>query len=211
MLSPVYSIAEVFYSLQGEGVNTGLPMVFVRFAGCNLSCPWCDTDHTEKARLTLDELVTVILQEDENDSKRVLFTGGEPTMQIDHSLMYALRTHGYWMGLETNGTRPILSMHIPNPHSQVKLDWITVSPKRGAPPLAAGSRPYHELRLPVDEHTSSECIREAEKVRATHYVLSPIFAGTDMIGANVSAAIRLAKENPKWRLSVQTHKQLGFA
>ena len=98
----MYDLVEIFESLQGEGRNMGRPCVFIRFAGCNLKCPWCDTDARKRFSASLDELLTELAQ---YKAKSVILTGGEPTIQKEMpELVAALKKNGYWIGVETNGT-----------------------------------------------------------------------------------------------------------
>ena len=113
----MYRVNEIFYSLQGEGFWTGTPMVFVRFSGCNLRCPFCDTDHREGRPMRVEEIVQAVRAA--GSCKRVCLTGGEPLLQLDRELVDALHQAGYTLHLETNGTRPV-------PEG---VDWVTLSPK----------------------------------------------------------------------------------
>ena len=113
----MYRVNEIFYSLQGEGFWTGTPMVFVRFSGCNLRCPFCDTDHLEGRPMQAEEIVQAVRST--GSCKRVCLTGGEPLLQLDRELVDALHQAGYTLHLETNGTRPV-------PEG---VDWVTLSPK----------------------------------------------------------------------------------
>ena len=116
-----YKIREIFYSLQGEGCNTGLPVVFVRFSGCNLRCPWCDTDFSTYTEYTAEQIVNSAIQLNAK-ARYVILTGGEPSLQVDDELINALHNAGYKIAIETNGTRPLPE----------KIDWITCSPKEGS-------------------------------------------------------------------------------
>ena len=111
-------VNEIFYSLQGEGHYTGTPAVFVRFAGCNLRCWFCDTDFEKGVEMNEDEIVEAVLQ---YPTRYVVITGGEPTLQITASLCDKLHAHGLYLMMETNGTRPL--------PEGCQIDWITCSPK----------------------------------------------------------------------------------
>jgi len=124
-----FRVNDIFYSLQGEGRNTGRAAVFVRFAGCNLRCPFCDTEFDTFREMTAEEIVATISQ---YPARFVVLTGGEPTLQVDEAFVDLLHQHGYEVAMESNGTRPA-----PN-----NLDWLTVSPKeypRGTRNEALGS------------------------------------------------------------------------
>ena len=113
-MSKTYKINEIFYSLQGEGFYTGTPSVFVRFSGCNLSCPFCDTDHNQGVMMTADEIAAAV---NAFPASHVVLTGGEPSLFVDDELTAAL--HGHFIAMETNGTHPVAA----------GVDWITMSPK----------------------------------------------------------------------------------
>jgi len=119
----MYKINEVFYTLQGEGAHSGIPAVFVRFSGCNLRCPWCDTEFTSFTPMTADEIVSTALSLYEADTqgrrRMMVLTGGEPSLQVDDALIAALHAAGFYICIETNGTRPL----------PAGIDWITCSPK----------------------------------------------------------------------------------
>ena len=139
-------INDIFYSLQGEGYNTGRAAVFVRFAGCNLRCPFCDTEFDTHREMTDDEIVAEISRYEVRDARYensmeadssigsnlaprtsylasrkplVVLTGGEPTLQVDEAFVDLLHRHGFEVAMESNGTRP----------APQNLDWLTVSPK----------------------------------------------------------------------------------
>ena len=111
-----YRVNDIFYSLQGEGHNTGRAAVFVRFSGCNLKCAFCDTDFASFEPLTGHDIVERIRH---HEARLVVLTGGEPTLQVDEQLIDALHEAGFEVAMESNGTLPPPS----------NLDWLTVSPK----------------------------------------------------------------------------------
>ena len=102
-----YKVNEIFYSLQGEGWWTGTPMVFVRLSGCNLKCPWCDTDHRNGVEMSADEILSKVREASQGLCRRVCITGGEPLLQLDRALVKTLRDAGLKLHLETNGTLPL--------------------------------------------------------------------------------------------------------
>ncbi len=212
-----YQIKELFYTLQGEGRNTGRAAVFCRFTGCNLwsgraadrergpSCSrWCDTDFigtdgSGGGRFsTPDELVSAVraawpLDQAFNDRAFVVLTGGEPLLQVDESLLVALHSAGFEVAIETNGTR------LPPPG----VDWVCVSPKAGTELVL---RCGDELKL-VFPQVGAEPERFAGLAFGFFY-LQP------MDGPAASENTRLAVEycmaHPQWQLSLQTHKLLGI-
>lgn len=190
-----YFINEWFYSLQGEGVRAGTPNLFLRFGGCNLQCAKeregfdCDTEFNSGQKWTIDEIVQN-LKDTSPTSQWVIFTGGEPSLQIDDALIDRLHHEGYKLAIETNGTHPI----------SPKLDWVTVSPKTAEHTLK--QRTASEVKY-VRSHGMGI---PKTLVEAQHYLLSPAFEGDHLPKANLDWCIQLVKENPKWRLSIQTHK-----
>ena len=203
-----YKVNEVFLSLQGEGVRAGTANLFLRFAGCNQTCTDethgfdCDTDFASSRPLTLPEIVADLRQAVEAGDARprvsdarpdcqwVILTGGEPALQVDRELIDGLHDAGYKLAIETNG-----SIELPD-----GLDWITVSPKV----------PEHEIR----QKTANEVkyVRACGQgipetvVKAEHHLISPAFRGDRLDRETLEWCIRLVKENPPWRLSVQLHK-----
>lgn len=198
-----YALHEIFETLQGEGRNTGKPCVFVRFAGCNLQCPWCDTDYSATAHLSEAELLEAIAR---FPTKSVIFTGGEPLLQPGlEALAQRLKARGYWLGIETNGTLE------PSPALRAALDYIATSPKLDAPLTLTRA---HEVRLVTAAGvTANWCRAIRAALPAEDYYLSPC----DCNGAlQVRPAIELLGElnadhpTPPWRLSLQTHKLAGI-
>mgnify|MGYP002626276660 CR=1 FL=1 len=120
----MYRVNEIFSSLQGEGFWSGTPMVFVRLSGCNLRCPWCDTDFAEYREMSASDIVAEAqeLYDVPNERRKMcVLTGGEPSLQVDKELVDALHEAGFYICIETNGTRPL----------PAGIDWVTLSPKTG--------------------------------------------------------------------------------
>ena len=186
-----YRVKEIFYSLQGEGCHTGIPAVFVRFSGCNLRCPWCDTDFTTFTEMALEDIVTAVQRLQTAKGCYVILTGGEPSLQADENLIQALHREGYKVAIETNGTHPI-------PEG---IDWITCSPKEGSTLTLAFA---HEVKV-VYAGINPEHWRQ--EIDTNHWLLQPL----DRDGhANTQEVIHYILEHPDWRLSIQTHKLLGL-
>jgi 7-carboxy-7-deazaguanine synthase len=190
-----YVVNEIFYSLQGEGVRAGTPNLFLRFARCNLACRVethgfdCDTEFESGRRMTLAEIraeMTVLSA----TCRWVVLTGGEPALQVDRELIDALHEAGYQLAIETNG-----SVLLPP-----GIDWVTVSPKVAE----------HALRqLTAQEVKYVRGYGQAiprTVVEAEHYLISPAFDGAEVDPRTLDWCIRLVRENPPWRLSVQQHK-----
>ena len=211
----MYTVKEIFYTLQGEGVHAGRPAVFCRFAGCNLwtgreqdragaICQFCDTDFVgagpDGGRFaTAGALADAIAARWPSGPagaagrRYVVCTGGEPLLQLDAPLIDALHARGFEVAVETNGTQP----------APPGLDWVCVSPKANAPlVLTRGD----ELKL-VYPQAGGEPERYAS-LQFTHFALQPM-DGPD-IEANTAAALRYCLAHPQWRLSLQTHKSLGI-
>lgn len=190
-----YFVNEIFYSLQGEGVRAGTPNLFLRFGRCNLACAQethgfdCDTEFESGRWLGLDEIVAE-LHDLSADCKWIVLTGGEPALQVDAELIDRLHAAGYRLAVETNG-----SVELPT-----GLDWITVSPKVAE--HAVRQRTAHEVKY-VRGHGQAV---PKTVVQAEHYLLSPAFEGDEVDPRALDWCIRLCKENPPWRLSVQQHK-----
>ncbi|MEG2464913.1 MAG: 7-carboxy-7-deazaguanine synthase QueE [Kiritimatiellia bacterium] len=198
-----YLLHELFQTLQGEGRNTGRPCLFIRFSGCNLSCPWCDTDFSPKMTLTLEELLARI---ESFSLKSIILTGGEPLLQAELELLVlALKSRGYWIAIETNGTID------PSPTLSRELDYIATSPKLNAP---LKLKRANEVRLVVTtECTAAWCEAVRANISAEDYYLSPC----DEHGVlHLRETIELLGElnatahNSPWRLSIQTHKLAGI-
>ena len=208
-----YAVKEIYYTLQGEGANTGRPAVFLRFAGCNLwtgreeeradaVCTICDTDFVgtdgpgggkfaEPGGLA--RAVAGAWTGNGDAARFVVCTGGEPLLQLDAPLVAALHAAGFEIAVETNGTQP------PPPG----LDWVTVSPKAGAPlMLETGD----ELKL-VYPQAGAEPER-FERLAFRHFFLQPM-DGADRL-RNTELALAYCLAHPRWRLSLQTHKLLGI-
>ena len=121
----MYRVNEIFFTLQGEGAHSGIPAVFVRFSGCNLRCPWCDTDFHEFQEMSAEQIVSTMLElyDTPNERRKMcVLTGGEPSLQVDQPLIDALHKAGFYICIETNGTHAL-------PEG---IDWITCSPKESS-------------------------------------------------------------------------------
>jgi len=209
----VYSVKEIFYTLQGEGANTGRPAVFCRFAGCNLwsglehnraeaVCRFCDTDFAGTGgerggkypdAQSLARAIADAAPRNRTENLLAVLTGGEPALQVDAPLLDALHTAGFEIAIETNGTRPL----------PAGIDWVCVSPKAGAP-LAVTAGDELKLVFPQD----GAAPEQFEGLAFHHFMLQP------MDGPEAERFTRLAVDyctrHPHWRLSLQTHKLLGI-
>ena len=191
----MYDLVEIFESLQGEGRNTGRPCVFIRFAGCNLKCPWCDTDVKKRFSLSLSELRKELGQ---YKAKSVILTGGEPTLVKEMpELVAALKKNGCWIGVETNGTSAADWLGF--------VDYVACSPKRGAELALTVA---DEIRVVAEDEATVEFCREVRgKIAATDYYVSPCDRGGKIDFATAKSVL---SQLDGWSLSVQLHKILGF-
>ena len=192
-----YKLVEIFESLQGEGRNTGRPCVFVRFAGCNLACPWCDTDVGERFSMTLEELLAEIAS---YKAKTVVLTGGEPTLvEGAPELIAALKAAGYFIAVETNAT-------VDAPWLQF-VDYVACSPKAEFPDKIELKK-ANEVRVVASGESAVEfCRRVKDLIEADDYYVSPCDNGGEIDFATAKSV--LARLDG-WSLSVQLHKILGF-
>lgn len=192
MKKTTYKITEIFESIQGEGSHTGRSVIFVRFGLCNLKCEFCDTDFSTYKLMTGWDIFEAVRK---FKSTRIVFTGGEPALQLDQDLIDLL-AHHYELHIETNGTIPL----------EVKgLRHIVVSPKSGQKFL---QRSGNDIKLLVDHKDEFPLDLIEETTNFENYYLQPI-DGFDY-PANLASAIQLVKDNPKWRLSIQVHKLINI-
>jgi 7-carboxy-7-deazaguanine synthase (Cx14CxxC type) len=210
----MYAVKEIYYTLQGEGAQTGRPAVFCRFAGCNLwsgretdreaaTCNFCDTDFVGTdgpsggkfaSADALARAVRAAWCGNSGTPPFVVLTGGEPMLQVDEPLTAALHEAGFEIAIETNGTLPV-------PRA---IDWICVSPKAEAELV---QRSGHELKL-VYPQAGGEPSRY-EALAFDHFFLQPM-DGPER-EANTRRAVGYCLAHPRWRLSLQTHKLIGIA
>lgn len=194
-------INEIFYSLQGEGINAGRPAIFIRFSKCNLRCSFCDTDFEDGTEMSIEEIQTAIA---DFPSRFIIWTGGEPTLQLTEEVLSHFRLLGYEQAIETNGTR----------RPPRGLDYITCSPKVEAMRVLQENFPngVSEFRFPIGaEGDLPPAIEDLPLAKA--YLVSPIFVGDKMGELDQRAlerCIDFVKSNPRWRLSLQQHKLINI-
>jgi len=208
----MYTVKEIFYTLQGEGANAGRPAVFCRFAGCNLwtgreadrataVCNFCDTDFVGVGPdggkfATADALADAVASRwptSERANRFVVCTGGEPLLQLDAAAVDALHARGFAVAVETNGTQ----------EPPRGLDWICVSPKSNAPlALTHGN----ELKLVFPQAGVDPA--GFESLEFEQFFLQPMDGPA--VAENTRAAVNFCLAHPRWRLSLQTHKLLGI-
>lgn len=186
-------INDIFYSIQGEGVNAGRAAVFVRLAGCNRRCDFCDTAFTDYREMTVDDVISeVSVLTAAAGCRLLILTGGEPAMQIDENVVNAFHAAGYVVAIETNGSLPL----------PPGIDWVTVSPKGDTV-----VRRCDELKCVFTDAASVS----DRGIVADHYLLQPCDTGDPERNRLIlQACVEYIKERPQWRLSLQTHKMAGF-
>jgi 7-carboxy-7-deazaguanine synthase len=210
----MYAVKEIYYTLQGEGAQTGRAAVFCRFAGCNLwsgreadraaaICQFCDTDFADTngpggGKFASAEGLSAAVEEkwpasNAYGTRFVVCTGGEPLLQLDPALIDALHARGFEIAVETNGT-------IAAPPG---LDWVCVSPKVGT---ELKQRTGDELKLVYPQAGAEPGAFESLQFR--HFFLQPMDG--PLRDANTQAALKYCLDHPRWRLSLQTHKLLGI-
>jgi 7-carboxy-7-deazaguanine synthase len=206
-----YSIKEIFYTLQGEGAHAGRPAVFCRFSGCNLwsgreqdrassICTFCDTDFvgTDGERggkfrdaAALANEINGLWPATHAASKYVVFTGGEPLLQLDEALTTAMHAVGFTIAIETNGTLPV----------PPGVDWVCVSPKMGSTLVVEKG---NEIKVVIPQ--ASQDLAAYEHLDFDNFFVQPM---DGLLAAqNTRLAIETCRNNPKWKLSLQTHKLL---
>jgi len=191
-------VNEIFYSLQGEGYHSGKPAVFIRLSGCNLRCPFCDTQHESGTEMSENAIVDMATA---YPTRHVVVTGGEPALQLTATLVDALHAAGRYVAVETNGTRGLPS----------NVDWVTLSPKDqwlgpAATPVLDSA---DELKVVYDgDHTPDSY----SHIAVRHRFLQPCDTGDATRNARITAAtVDYIKQHPEWRLSLQIHKLINIA
>ena len=209
-----YAVKEIFFSIQGEGFHAGKPTVFCRFTGCNLwsglekhrskaICQFCDTDFIGtngtlggkySTATDLAKQIDSAWPKNSDSQRYVVFTGGEPTLQVDQELIEACKKLDLLVGIETNGTRAV-------PEG---IDWICVSPK----PHAIFKQTFgHELKLVYPQKEADMTPERFEQLEFEHFFLQPM-DGSEL-KENTEAAVDYCMHNPQWNLSIQLHKLLA--
>jgi organic radical activating enzyme len=202
-----YTVNEIFFSLQGEGARAGTPNIFVRFSGCNMRCDIgagklspggfaCDTEFESGRAMTTKQIVAAALKLAPRAGVGVIFTGGEPALQLDRDLVDSVRQAGFGpLCIETNGTIDV---------APLGLDWISLSPKIAE----------HAVRVPAcSEIRYVRALGQGlprPRARAGRKFISPAFSGDALDAATLRWCVDLVKANPDWALSVQQHKTWGI-
>lgn len=207
----MYAVKEIYYTIQGEGFHSGRPAIFCRFSGCNLwsgreedrhkaICQFCDTnfwgtDGENGGKYELDQLISKIkdLCPEGISHPFIVCTGGEPALQVDEALVEALKTEGFQVAIETNGTHPLP----PN------LDWICMSPKANTDILITKG---NEIKIVIPQNGIDP--KDFEHYDFDHFYVQAM--DSEEWDDNINYATQYVMNNPKWLLSVQTHKYLGI-
>lgn len=190
-------VNETFLSLQGEGHFTGTPAFFLRFSGCNLQCPFCDTQHQTFTEMTEDEIVREAVR---SGMRHIIITGGEPALQLTQSLVDKLHGAGFFIQVETNGSLPL-------PQG---IDWVTVSPKSS--PVCERLRTDELKVLYTGEGADpQESLPQREDADGMKLYIQPLDTGDETRNRIILRdAIAYVMRHPRWKLSLQTHKLLGI-
>ena len=208
----MYQIKEMYYTLQGEGARTGRPSVFCRFTGCNLwsgrekdrstaVCNFCDTDFVGVDgpgggkfinALELSDAIEAFWPNEE-PNKYVVFTGGEPGLQLDKNVIDHLHLKNFEVAVETNGT-----LDLP-----LNIDWLTVSPKADS---ILKIRTGNELKLVYPQNDANP--QDFYDLNFDQFYLQPL--DNELKSENTQKTIQYCLENPKWKISLQTHKYIGI-
>ena len=196
-----YRVNEIFYSLQGEGRHTGRAAVFIRFSGCNLRCPFCDTDHTEHTEMTARQIADAIMEW--RECGFVVLTGGEPALQVDDALVELLHSEGFYVAMETNGTLPVSSL----------VDWVTVSPKdmfvSGNASLGKVVAKGNEIKVVFDGENEPPLYGTTDD--GCYRCLQPCDTGdAERNKVIVRRCVEYILNHPCWHLSLQTHKLIDI-
>lgn len=208
----MYSIKEIYFTYQGEGFHTGRPSVFCRFSGCNLwsghekdrksaICNWCDTDFigndgVNGGKYSKNQLVNIIKRNwprKQYKPKYIVFTGGEPLLQLDQKLIDSIHSIGFEIGVETNGT-------VLPPKG---IDWICVSPKANSEFLLKRG---DELKIVYPQKNIDPL--DFESFEFNHFFIQPMDNANQEL--NIKKAEKFIRKNPKWKISYQTHKLIGI-
>ena len=184
-------VNEIFYSIQGEGARAGNPSIFIRLTGCDKTCGFCDTEFESGKLMSVEE---ILLHIQGWECKWIVWTGGEPALQLTEEIVDYFKKKGYRQCIETNG-----GSKVPE-----NLDWVSVSPKVAEHVLEKNfPKGVTELRYVRHKgHTSVP----SPSIGAAYYFLSPQFDGNMINYENLDACIKLCQKFPQWNLSVQLHK-----
>lgn len=189
-------VMEHFYTIQGEGYNTGKAAFFIRLGGCDVGCVWCDVKESWDAGMhTLMSLEDLLAEAKKHHAKNIVITGGEPCMYDLTEITSRLNSNGFALWLETSGAYPITG----------KFDWICLSPKKFKKPLAENLAKANELKVVVFNKSDLKWAEDNAAVtnKDCKLYIQPEFGSFKKV---MPLIIDYVKQNPKWRISLQTHK-----
>jgi len=196
LVSMNLKVKEIFHSLQGEGGRQGSASIFIRLSGCNLNCDFCDTDFSGGEDMSFVEILSYIRQ---YPCRWIVWTGGEPTLQLTDDCLLFFKLAGYHQAIESNGYNRLSEL----------LDYTVVSPKGDTDYALKINAKVDEIRLSVRENDRIPPVESLPK--AKHYFLSPVFANNkELTNANINYSVKQICLNPEWRLSLQIHKLIGI-
>lgn len=193
--SKTMKINEIFYSVQGEGFHAGTPAVFIRFSGCNLKCPFCDTNHFTSNEMSVSDIIEEITK---YPARLIIITGGEPSLFLTDELVNKLHDKGKYVAVETNGTNKLPS----------SVDWVTLSPKdnfvKNAVPV---NQRYDEVKVVFD---GNQNVDKYLSIPAKQYYLQPCDTGNETLNKEIiNKTLEHCMKEGKWRISIQIHKILN--
>lgn len=193
--SKTMKINEIFYSVQGEGFHAGTPAVFIRFSGCNLKCPFCDTNHFTGNEMSVSDIIEEITK---YPARLIIITGGEPSLFLTDELVNKLHDKGKYVAVETNGTNKLPS----------SVDWVTLSPKdnfvKNAVPV---DQRYDEVKVVFD---GNQNVDKYLSISAKQYYLQPCDTGNETLNKEIiNKTLEHCMKEGKWRISIQIHKILN--
>lgn len=193
-------VKDMFYSLQGEGRNVGMAAFFIRLAGCNVGCEWCDEKNawntSSATYISIEQILQNILS---CEATNCIITGGEPTLYNLDELTKEIRKSNIKTFLETSGVNPI----------QGYFDWITLSPKKNKPPIKSALLSASEIKVVIEKEEDFAFAQQMQSQTSSNclYYLQPEYSKMQSI---LPIIISFIKANPQWRLSLQTHKMINI-
>ena len=189
-------VKEIFYSLQGEGGRQGEASIFVRLSGCNMNCDFCDTDFAGGVDMSCEQILSQIRH---FPCQWIVWTGGEPTLQLTDECFQFFKQAGYRQAIESNGSNPL----------SVLLDYTVVSPKGNTEEIRKINPRVDEIRIPIRKYDVIPPIESLPE--AGYFMVSPIFSENPAeTKANIDYCVQQIMQNTEWRLSLQMHKLIGI-
>jgi len=191
------NVKQIFYSLQGEGGRQGAASIFIRLSGCNLNCDFCDTDFSGGEKMSLGQILLIIKQ---FPCQWIVWTGGEPTLQLTDKCLQFFKLAGFLQAIESNGSSPLSKL----------LDYTVISPKKDTIDIVKEMNfQVNEIRMPIQKGDNLPMLKSLP--RANHHFISPVFTDNQAeTKANIDYCVEQVKLHPEWRLSLQMHKWIGI-